>query len=274
MTAVESRLAYGELGPFEGAASDRVVLGSYERTGTWAPQLLTLLCEQLLVAGGTLLDGGAHIGLVSIPVARRTGAHALAFEPAPDNAHCLRNNVERHGLAALVEVHELALWDESTEASLRLSEHNGGDHRVRPGALAGDAQGVAVRCARLDEIVASRALRPPVVLKLDTQGSEVRALRGASATLAQVEHVVLEYFPAGLAELGNATSELDALLSAFPYATVLSQAELPSALADRAQLLGALSSIAQDGSDQGFFDLLVSKRPRVTARAHGTRVPR
>jgi len=80
MTGGEPRLVYGELGPFEGAASDRVVLGSYERTGTWAPQLLTLLCEHLLPTGGTLLDGGAHIGLVSIPVARRTGAHALAFE--------------------------------------------------------------------------------------------------------------------------------------------------------------------------------------------------
>lgn len=45
---------------------------------------------------------------------------------------------------------------------------------------------------RLDDLVNELALKPPFLLKLDVQGAEVDVLRGAAATLARTEGVVIE----------------------------------------------------------------------------------
>ncbi|MEO2169882.1 MAG: FkbM family methyltransferase, partial [bacterium] len=102
--------ADGELGLFAGAANDEVVHGTYRRTGQWAPELLELLTHQLLAKGGTLLDIGANIGLVTVPTTERTQCRTLAFEPDPRNAELLRRNVALHGLKERIDVHELALF--------------------------------------------------------------------------------------------------------------------------------------------------------------------
>src|SRR5436305_7802446 len=60
-------------------------------TREYEPPLLRFI-ESRLAAGGTFLDVGAHVGLVSIPVAaaaRRAEVHA--FEPDPSNAAFFRS---------------------------------------------------------------------------------------------------------------------------------------------------------------------------------------
>jgi FkbM family methyltransferase len=261
--ATEFAVAQGEYGEFEGPARDQVVFGTYRATGSWSRPLVALIAERVLCAGpGTLLDVGANIGLVAIPVLARSAARCIAFEPAPDNAQCLQRNAERHGVADRIEVHAIALDARAGEASLALSPDNSGDHRLADGTDLGGRRSVPVRTARLDEVIAGRPLEPPVVMKVDTQGAEARVLRGAVETLAHVDVLVVEYWPAGLARMGDNTAALHAFLQSFPYGALLPQ-HAPPELGSTAALLHALDCLLERGAaaGEGFYDLVFARSP-------------
>jgi FkbM family methyltransferase len=256
-----SVVAGGAYGEFEGAADDRVVFGTYRTSGTWSPQLVSLIAERLLGGGGgTLIDVGANIGLVAIAALERSRACCVAFEPEPDNHARLCRNVRRHGLQARMEMHRVALDAESGEVELALCAGNSGDHRLAHGSVPDGWSRLCVPAVRLDEVLAGRELARPVVMKLDAQGAEVRVLHGAQRTLAQVDALIVEWWPAGLVRMGDSANALYAALSAFPYAALLDQhAPAPRTLQDSAQLFASMAWIPADGSDEGFFDLLLSK---------------
>jgi FkbM family methyltransferase len=254
-------LASGEYGEFEGSPADHVVFGTYRRTGTWSPELVAFLAGRLLRpgGGGTLLDVGANIGLISIAVAQRTRAHCLAFEPAPDNVRLLERNVQRHGLAQRIELHPVALDARPGEVALGLSDDNSGDHRLLgPVPPPPSVRRVQVRAERLDDLLAGRTLQRPCVMKLDTQGAEARVLRGAARTVAELDALVVEYWPAGLLRAGDSAGALHALLAQFPYAALLTSAASGPPQPTQA-LLDRLAFIPKDGSDEGFFDIALTR---------------
>lgn len=259
-------LAHGAYGAFEGDPGDSVVFGTYRRTGAWSPQLVSLIAERLFAGGpGTLLDVGANIGLIAIPVLERCRARCLAFEPEPTNLRLLQRNVHRHGFEARVEIHGVALDAEPGRTMLALSEENSGDHRLmRPHcAAAHGCACVEVAAARLDDVLEARKLEPPVVMKVDCQGAEARVLRGARASLARVDHLVIEYWPAGLLHMGDSAQALQQLLLCFPYAALHGFHALDQRLPSTESVFAQLAWIPTDGSDDGFFDLLLSRHERL-----------
>lgn len=253
-------VADGDYGPFAGNPRDEVVFGGYLRTRTWAPELVRLLSERLLSQGGTFLDVGANIGLVTVPVLERTSACAIAFEPEPNNFALLRENLARHGLLARALTHACALSDGCGSAELLLSRDNSGDHRLVTGARGSALHRIAVRTETLEALLGTRSLPRPIVMKLDCQGAEVRVLRGAGRFLRQVDSLVLEYWPAGLRRMGDHANDLPALLSCFPWGVYLPGDRPHDSLQPASALFASLSWIATDGSDEGFFDLLFTRR--------------
>lgn len=259
-------LASGEYGDFEGPEWDRVVFAAYRELGTWSPALVALIADLLGSAGGTFIDVGANLGLVTIPVAARTGARCIAFEPEPRNLRWLEGNIARHGSTERIELHGCALDAHEGALELVLSSDNSGDHRliegrdlnhVAPGAS------VRVRAQRLDDVLRGRTLARPCVMKVDTQGAEARVLRGARESLPQIDALIVEYYPYGLCRTGDSAEALQALLTEhFAFGTVLDQAGARPRLAPIAELFGALAWVATDGSDRGFFDLLLTREQR------------
>jgi FkbM family methyltransferase len=262
-----SALVEGAYGPFEGAADDVVVLGEYRRSGRWASEVVELL-GALLGSGGTLLDVGANIGLVCIPVlARAPRARGLALEPAPNNFDLLGRNVARHDLGARIECLPLAAHDADAPVWLALSEHNHGDHRVALDAAAAAGARVPVQGARLATVLGSRELPRPLVMKVDTQGAERRVLEGARPMLHEVEHLVLEYWPAGVRRAGDTVEALHALMAEFPYGEVLGLGRSLAELTPVAGLVEALSWVASHRGDEGFFDVLLSRQRKLALPA-------
>ncbi len=260
-------LADGDYGPVEGSASDRVVFGTYLRTGTWAPELVALIARELLGGGeGTLIDVGANIGLIAIPVLQRSAARCHAFEPEPTNHALLRRNLQRLGLQSRVRCHRLALDDAAGWVRLSLCADNSGDHRLAHGQRTNSRPTIGVQAAALDDVLAGQALTAPVVMKLDCQGAEARVLSGARRMLDRIDYLVLEYWPAGLLRMGDSVEALQRALRAFPYATLLPPlGRTPPRLQPTDALFASLAWIPRDGSDEGFFDLLLSKRPELPA---------
>lgn len=163
--------------------------------------------------GDRVLDVGGNIGWFTVIASHLVGPTGLvvAVEPDPANAAVLRDNLARNRCAN-ASVVEAAAGAEDGTASLYRSETNPGDHQMARIADRPDAVDVAVR--RLDAVVAGHI----DVLKMDTQGSEVLALRGMSALLAAnpAMRMILEFWPHGLDRVGGTTAELMALLAGTP----------------------------------------------------------
>lgn len=253
----------GEYGEFEGALADRVVMGEYRSRGTWAQGLVSLVVDRLFGDGpGTFIDVGANIGLVAIPVVQRTGSVGIAFEPEPRNFGFLARNVARHGLTDRIECHPLACYSEPAQLRLALSSDNLGDHRLQPKAAAaksGARPEIEVGAVRLDDVLRGRELARPIVVKLDTQGSEVRVLEGARETLARSDYVISEYWFEGILAHGDTPARFAEIMREFQFGAVLHVLPLPEPLHSSEYVFAQLGWIKQDGSDPGFFDLLFSR---------------
>ena len=126
-----------------------------------------------------------------------------AAEPEPTNAAILRENLQVRALSCAVEVAEVALGDKAGVAMLALAGKQKGDHRIVKGAGARHGVTIEVPIVALDEIAAAW---PRVdFLKMDIQGSELRALRGMRSVLNRSPDPILlvEFWPYGLRFCGS-----------------------------------------------------------------------
>ena len=159
-------------------------------------QFLAML-ERRLSAGRTVLflDVGADVGTYAISVANRLHRlgeiRVLAFEPSSSSYELLIKNVVDNNLTEIVEARQVALGDGSAAtATLRFDPREPGGSELnaplRRGELAQE-----VMMSTIDAQVNTATLADVVALKLDVEGSEASVLRGATATLAAAQEVLL-----------------------------------------------------------------------------------
>ena len=181
-------------------AHDRLMAPSIAASGRWeAPEADRL--RELLRPGMTFVDVGAHVGYMTLLGARAVGpgGRVVAVEPSPANAALLRQNLVANGLDH-VEVVEAAALDRDGTTCLSLSPWNSGDNRAYP---VQDMEHMEVRSVRLDGVLGAGGTVD--VVKVDTQGTDHRALRGMQATLARSPAPVLlvEFWPHGITQGGD-----------------------------------------------------------------------
>jgi len=154
-----------------------------------------------------VLDIGANIGTVAIPMVTKYGAaHAVAFEPEPLNHRLLRCNVALNDVEDHVTCIAVAVSDTEQLVQFELSESNYGDHRVRvPGSPLGveymrEGQRAIINVPAMP---LTRALEDAKVdcedvglVWVDTQGHEGQVLAGADR-MSGIPFV-MEYWPYGL----------------------------------------------------------------------------
>ena len=191
------------------------------------------LARQILRAGDTALDLGANLGCWTIPLAGMVGpmGKVIAFEPEKANFKLLRKNVAVNGMMQ-VQLVSLAVLQDTGRILLFLSPRNAGDHRVWDNTgyhhtwdTNTPRQTVEVYATSLDRYFGlDRGVSPPIIrlIKLDIQGSEVLALRGAQRLLAAQESLALflELWPVGLdcaARCEDGVEQLQRLLQAHQF---------------------------------------------------------
>lgn len=131
------------------------------------------------------VDGGAFDGGTSRELLKLFPlADVHAFEPQSDLAAALRQASENE---PRWHIREAALSDANGEATFHIPAKAFTASLLMPGESFGSTHRCSVETVTLD------AMQLPVdVLKLDVQGNELAALRGAAATLAGVKAVVCE----------------------------------------------------------------------------------
>jgi FkbM family methyltransferase len=172
----------------------------------------TLLVEQMIKPGMTIVDIGAHIGYYTTLFAMWTGAEGrvIAIEPDPSNMRLLRRNVQLHRFSNVV-CEQAAVLDHDGETRLFLSSTNTGDHRIFD---AKDDQvfnrgsrrtAVPVRAIALDGYLEKMGIQQVDFVKMDIQGAEMMALPGMIKTLSNPNVALFcEFWPYVLRQAGAA----------------------------------------------------------------------
>ncbi len=148
---------------------------------------LQLLIWRAVRRGDTLIDAGANHGLVSLVAAWRVGpsGRVYAFEPNPVVYEQLRWHAQSNRLAQVVPL-PLGLGDREETLEFRVPGRGNlgaGTFSPIPGRYRGEvSQTCTARIARADALPELR-IAGDLVIKLDVEGFELRALRGLESTI-------------------------------------------------------------------------------------------
>jgi FkbM family methyltransferase len=128
-----------------------------------------------------LMDVGANIGVIALAMAAlRPDCRIIAFEAVPDNAACLRHNIQANGIGN-VEVIEAAVGEAPGVTKMT----NQG-----PWSIASGTGELHCRTVKLDDY-ATPAVR---FIKIDVEGHEPNVLAGATKLLASTQPMLLMEF--------------------------------------------------------------------------------
>jgi FkbM family methyltransferase len=155
-------------------ALDIFINGIYEK-GT------SDLLAARLPRNGVLLDLGANIGAVCIPVAaKRKDISIVAVEAAPWLFGYLQKNLEKNGLGSAKTVN-LALFDKDDEEVNFYSP----DKKFGKGSLSPvfTDKAVRVRTIRVDTLVKQLNIKKVDIIKVDVEGYEQHVFKGAEVLL-------------------------------------------------------------------------------------------
>jgi FkbM family methyltransferase len=151
--------------------------------------------KRFVKPGDVVYDIGANIGVYCrFLIQRFEASQVYAFEPMSSNqAQLQRNLALGAGCAGKVRVMRYAVGDEDGTADFQvddISSHSGSLDAVTAGRASESRRQYGlppmvetVKVTRLDTIVSSEHLPLPDVIKLDVEGAEAMALRGARALL-------------------------------------------------------------------------------------------
>jgi FkbM family methyltransferase len=217
------QLVYGRHGePYEFAGQvlrfipgTRPVRRKYLHSANWVNRddvLEILWLESHLRENDIALDVGAHCGIYSVLMAARA-AKVIAFEPDPYARAMLARNVELNSKSGVIAVEAFACSDREGEAVLfsRGGNSNSSFARSAVAKPSLPLEKISVSTITLDSYLALHGLSPNCV-KIDTEGAEIRILKGASRLLASDALILCELHPYAWAEFANSLAELESLV--------------------------------------------------------------
>ncbi|MFB3778300.1 MAG: FkbM family methyltransferase [Bryobacteraceae bacterium] len=136
--------------------------------------------DQMVRPGDTVIDCGAHIGVFTHFALKRGASKVVAVEPDPTNLECFRRNFAAELVSGRVALVEKGVWNAPGRLVLRESTGNSGSN-----SLVGEEHGQAIEIevTTIDLLVSELRLPRVDYVKMDIEGAEREALRGARETL-------------------------------------------------------------------------------------------
>jgi FkbM family methyltransferase len=171
------------------------------------------LLRKVLFRGAVVVDAGANIGIYSQFLSRCVGRTGVvhSFEPSPENFERLRFATRN---LANVRLSRAAVGESSGRSKLYVSDQLNVDHRTYM------AEGDSRDAVPIDIVALDDYFEPGQrvdLIKMDIQGYEFHALRGATRVLEENPDInlLLEFWPSGLEQAGVRWEELVQMLQGF-----------------------------------------------------------
>lgn len=162
--------------------------------------------EGILTPEMTFVDIGANQGEFSLFAAKRlTVGQVYAFEPMTEMFDRLNRNVEANGFHNVAAIQK-GLWDEAASHVIYTCSEafDDGTQHEGLGTLFPDATRTepveTIHATTLDAVVDEQQLPRVDVIKIDIEGAELRAIRGAADTLDRFRPTILVEADRGQAE--------------------------------------------------------------------------
>jgi len=134
--------------------------------------------------GDVVIDVGANIGLYSKYAIDNGASKVICFEPDPDNGEMLKENVKMHSLRGKVKLIKKGVWSNSGKGEFLSYQSRKGscclvDCNHLPVADTADLYTISL--TTLDKELIN--VEQVNVIKMDIEGAEMEALRGARQTI-------------------------------------------------------------------------------------------
>lgn len=148
--------------------------------------LVAMFCRNLyqkyytLKKGDIVVDAGAHIGTFTVMAARVVGkeGRVIAIEPEENNLRFLKKNIEANNLKNVIVIPK-GLWSKKGEMKFYLSNLS-----VSHSLLVPETKKFAViKVDTLDAILKELGVDKVDFIKINIEGAEIEALKGARKTL-------------------------------------------------------------------------------------------
>lgn len=153
--------------------------------GMYEPHVAQFIHDQLK-AGDVFYDIGANAGYFTLVAAKAVGpeGRVIAFDPVPQNARTIQEQIDLNNLGTCCKVEPLAISDRCGVAGFVLTKRNANAHLAEFNAPHAPDQGgetIEVASMTLDAYVKDHP--HPTLVKMDIEGAEVAALEGAHELL-------------------------------------------------------------------------------------------
>jgi FkbM family methyltransferase len=209
------------------------VLGTYERH-------VARVIKQYVRPDSVAYDCGAHIGYISLLLARavRATGSVYAFEPNPQNCHALEANIQENELHNVVVI-PAAVDYVSGSVTFATFSYSLVGHIASPQTPT-DAVLITVPSVSIDDFVYREGHPAPQFIKIDVEGAEARILYGSKRILKEVRPVIVAEVRTGVI-----SNEITNLMHSLGYISRL----LGGNAGDRKDLLADVMFVPQEMVD-------------------------
>ncbi len=143
-------------------------------------------------------DVGARIGdwsrrIIESPPARGKGYEIHAFEPVPDSRSKIQAAFPQAIERGELRVHPIALSDTAGSAHIYVPHFTAGTSTLHPDTALRYEQVIEVATSTLDEFCSTHAISHIDLVKVDTEGHDLRVIRGAEGMLREGRIGVLQF---------------------------------------------------------------------------------
>lgn len=187
--------------------------------GTWDEAIADVIIDRLRPQH-VFVDAGANVGFFTLLASALVGpqGRVVAFEPHPLTRAALANNIKLNKMKNIT-ISEFALSDSQKVVNLYLEKEGGlGSSSLRPPPMKYRNGNVQVNTDTLDHQLAHLGIEKVDMIKIDIEGAELAALRGAVETLRGHPAVICEISGYNLERMGGSEEELMNLMQGHGYA--------------------------------------------------------
>jgi len=140
--------------------------------------------REFVLDKGVALDVGANLGMFSIPLAKKLGSKGkvISIEAERNNVNLLKKNVELNGLKNVIVIGKGA-YSKKGKINLNIDEFGTGGHSIQKTNVSEFGKKEIIEVDTIDNIIKDLKIKKVDIIKIDIEGGEPDAFKGASKTL-------------------------------------------------------------------------------------------